>query len=401
MPKKKAKQDLAPKAPMTKRELSRWQKEKRQERIALIAVVTVIAFVAGILLFGFWREVWSRPGQVVARVGNAAITLGRLEQETAYRAKVLDKQIELTNAQVYEYKANAQSGDETASYLVQYIEQQLQQLQMQRVQLGYGTSVLEELIENELIKQEVVKRGGQVTAADVDAQVRLQYQPTPEPTAVLTDTASITATANLTPAPTATAIPEDAWKSNLANTLAAYEITEADFRKFTMEPSVWRSKLTALLGDTIATTAEQVHARHILVATEDEARSLLTLLKEQKSTFEELAAASSTDTQTKDQGGDLGWFARGTMAAEFEAAAFALEPGQISEPISTTYGFHIIRVEEKDANRALSTDQLETARSTAFSNWLTTATASSDIQRSLDADKQTWLNKQIPEALFY
>lgn len=401
MPKKKAKQTVAPKAPMTRRELTRWQKEKRQERIALAFVVSVIVFVAGVLLFGMWREIWSRPGQVVARVGNTAIALGRLAQETTYRAKVLDKQIELTNMQIYQYRANAQSGDETASFLVQYIEQQLQQLQMQRLQLGYGTSVLEELIENELIKQEVIRRGGTVTPADIDAQIRLQYQPTPEPTAAITDTASLTSTVEAPPAPTATAIPENAWQTNLAETLATYAISEADFRKYTIEPSVWRSKLTAMLGETVPTTAEQVHARHILVATEDEAKGILDILKQGSSTFEELAAASSTDTQTAEKGGDLGWFTRGTMTPEFEAAAFALAPGQISEPISTTYGYHIIQVEEKDANRPLSADQIETAKSTAFNNWLTSAMASTSIQRSLGPGEQTWLNKQIPEAQFY
>jgi peptidyl-prolyl cis-trans isomerase D len=67
--------------------------------------------------------------------------------------------------------------------------------------------------------------------------------------------------------------------------------------------------------------------------------------------FAELASANSADAASAAQGGDLGWFGRGDMTPPFEAAAFDLEPGQISEPVLTNYGYHIIKVAEKEEDR--------------------------------------------------
>jgi peptidyl-prolyl cis-trans isomerase D len=67
--------------------------------------------------------------------------------------------------------------------------------------------------------------------------------------------------------------------------------------------------------------------------------------------FAEQARNYSVDPATKDRGGDLGWFARGDMTPAFEQAAFALEPGEISEPVLTPFGYHIIQVTEREENR--------------------------------------------------
>ena len=91
---------------------------------------------------------------------------------------------------------------------------------------------------------------------------------------------------------------------------------------------------------------EQVHARHILVETEEEANKLLLLLKEGLTDFAELAKEKSIGPSAP-SGGDLGFFARGQMVKEFEDAAFSLEPGEISDVVQTQFGYHIIKCEEK------------------------------------------------------
>lgn len=91
---------------------------------------------------------------------------------------------------------------------------------------------------------------------------------------------------------------------------------------------------------------EEVHARHILVATEDEAKAVKAELDGGKP-FEVLAMEKTTDPSGKQNGGDLGFFSKGMMVPEFEAVAFTLEPGKISDPVQSQFGWHIIKVEEK------------------------------------------------------
>ena len=92
---------------------------------------------------------------------------------------------------------------------------------------------------------------------------------------------------------------------------------------------------------------EEVHARHILVATKEDAEAIKADLSAGKP-FEQLATEKSTDPSAAQNGGDLGFFSRGMMVKQFEDAAFALtEPGQVSEPIESQFGWHIIKLEEK------------------------------------------------------
>jgi peptidyl-prolyl cis-trans isomerase C len=87
----------------------------------------------------------------------------------------------------------------------------------------------------------------------------------------------------------------------------------------------------------------QYHARHILVASQDAAQQIIDQLKGGAS-FEELAKSKSTDS-TKDQGGDLGWFAANTMVAPFATAIMGLKKGEITQtPVQTPYGWHVIQL---------------------------------------------------------
>lgn len=104
---------------------------------------------------------------------------------------------------------------------------------------------------------------------------------------------------------------------------------------------------------------EEVRARHILVPTEAEARTALTEARRPNADFAEVARRRSTGPGAR-EGGDLGFFKRSDMIPEFAAAAFAMQPGQISEnPVRTQFGWHVIKVEER---RAVPPPAFEDAR---------------------------------------
>ncbi|MFL5060059.1 MAG: peptidylprolyl isomerase [Xanthobacteraceae bacterium] len=89
----------------------------------------------------------------------------------------------------------------------------------------------------------------------------------------------------------------------------------------------------------------EVHARHILVETEDEAKAVVAELKK-GADFAELAKAKSKDPGSAD-GGDLGYFTKDQMVPEFSEAALKLDKGQLSDPVKTQFGWHVIKVEDK------------------------------------------------------
>jgi peptidyl-prolyl cis-trans isomerase C len=105
------------------------------------------------------------------------------------------------------------------------------------------------------------------------------------------------------------------------------------------------------------TNEEEVHARHILVATEDEAKAIETQLKG-GADFAALAKEKSKDPGAAN-GGDLGYFTKSQMVPEFAEAAFKLDKGQISDPVHTQFGWHIIKVEDKRIKPTPSFDQVK------------------------------------------
>jgi peptidyl-prolyl cis-trans isomerase C len=102
---------------------------------------------------------------------------------------------------------------------------------------------------------------------------------------------------------------------------------------------------------------QEVHARHILVETEDEAKAIEEELKK-GADFAELAKKKSKDPGASD-GGDLGFFTKDQMVPEFSNVAFALEPGKISDPVKSQFGWHIIKVEEKRNRKAPDFEQVK------------------------------------------
>jgi len=133
---------------------------------------------------------------------------------------------------------------------------------------------------------------------------------------------------------------------------------------------------------TVARQEEQVHARHILVATEEEGRALLARLAAGED-WAALAAELSIDTGSKDNAGDLGWFGRGVMVEPFETAAFALEAGETSDLVKSDFGYHVIHVLEKglqELDDATITQKQQEAFQAWFDEQKATAAISITVQ---------------------
>jgi parvulin-like peptidyl-prolyl isomerase len=147
----------------------------------------------------------------------------------------------------------------------------------------------------------------------------------------------------------------------------AEEISEDTIRSV-YEAELYRRKLADTLGKDIPAAEEQVWARHILVETEVEAKAALDLIN-QGVDFATVAQRFSKDTGSGANGGDLGWFGKGAMVAPFEEAAYSLQVGEISEPVKSDFGYHIIQVLGRQ-ELPVTAAQIEQKKDAALNEWL-------------------------------
>jgi parvulin-like peptidyl-prolyl isomerase len=123
----------------------------------------------------------------------------------------------------------------------------------------------------------------------------------------------------------------------------------------------------------------------ILVTTEEEAQDVVARL-ESGEDFADVAPEVSIDIASKESGGDLGWFPEGIKAEEFDAVAFNLEPGTLSEAFSTEQGYWVIEVLEKEDNRPLAEDARQQLGFQSFSDWLQNQWAQK-VERKVDVNE--------------
>ncbi len=141
------------------------------------------------------------------------------------------------------------------------------------------------------------------------------------------------------------------------------------------------AKIQTDVVQSVGTTAPQVHARHILVKTREEAVAIIAQL-DGGADFATLAAENSLDQSTKLNGGDLGWFPPRTLTlVDLERIAFEMQPGDRSEPISSRLGYHVLEVLEFEENREISQEALIVLQQAAIENWVEGLKAQSVVDR--------------------
>ena len=201
--------------------------------------------------------------------------------------------------------------------------------------------VLDKLIIEELIEEEVSKKGITVE----DAKLEETYNSFKERLEQDEELKKFYEENNLD---------EEFVKEQIRMELLVQEYEKAVFEELGLND---QEKLNELTKDYVV----QVSAKHILVDDEELAKELITKI-EAGEDFTELAKEHSKDPSVKDNSGDLGYFPREVMVPEFEKAAFSMNVGEVSEPVKTDYGYHIIKVEGKktieDLKEEISEEEL-------------------------------------------
>ena len=408
---------------VTKKHVARLERERRQVNLIRGIAIGGILIVVGLLVYGYLRLNVFALREPVAEVNGEVITTGAWQERVKFqRAQLLN-----VYAQYSMFQQN---------FGIDY-SQQMQQIAgtLSSPEI-LGQQVLDQMTDEILIRQEAEKMGITVTEEEVEAAVRENFEffpdGTPSPTITPTEvefptltsqqltlypstatpaeaptsTAEPTATLDMsaTPPPTATTAPStptpvpplptgsptpytleqfETQYNDLLESLDTYNISERTVRSV-YEAGLYREKLLEEVTKDVATSEEQVWARHILVRNEAEARAAMLLL-DQGVDFAEVARRYSQDTGSGAIGGDLGWFGRGAMVAEFEESAFDLEVGEISEPVQSQFGYHIIQVLGHQEN-PLNASQYEQKKETELAEWLTTVREEASI-----TTYETWI----------
>lgn len=258
-----------------------------------------------------------------------------LSSNSAYVAKVNNRVIALNDFKIL----LAQTKKQYATRLQIDFKSETGRMMLSNLQ----KQLINQLVERELIKQEAEKLNIKVAGSDIDKDL------------------------------------EDIVKNNFGGDRTKLEkaLRENDMTLMDLRHNLKNQKLTIEVNKKVTAKAkvaddelndyykkniesykklEEIQAFHILVKTEEQAKKLKEeLLK--GGDFVKFAKQYSLDTSNKDQGGDLGFFTKGRMVKEFEAAAWGLKPGEISEPVKTNYGYHIIKRGETHPDKLISFEE--------------------------------------------
>ena len=242
-----------------------------------------------------------------------------------------------------------------------------------------GSEVIDQLIYDKVLKIEAEKEGLELSDEEVYTQLKNMFG-YEEPSA---ESESPMGMDSFNVDPSATESDDDKFAAfrNYAESILAQgygeEISFDFIENYAKNVLLDNLMFEADLEDRVF-EAEMVNARHILVEDEETAKEILAKL-EAGEEWDTLASENSLDTANKDNSGSLGWFGRGEMVAEFEEAAFELEPGEISEPVKTSFGYHIIASDGKEI-RPLNGAALQAAQNEAYDEWTLELRSKHDIQ---------------------
>ncbi|MFZ2489679.1 MAG: peptidylprolyl isomerase [Anaerolineae bacterium] len=407
----------------SRKETAMTRRERERARQLTLVVSAVVGVALLLLAVALLYQAIILPASAVATVNGEKISTRSLGVESRF------SQYQQINQLQYFQQLEQQFGGQ--GFFTSQIQQITSQLSNNET---LANTVMENMIDQTLVEQ--LAKSNDISVGEAELQARLESfiasqqgfvtapdatataealaaatpTPSPTPSPTPTSTLAITATAVLTPtatpAPTPTAHLQttDEFNTGLENVLAnvseGAKISENQVRAIyiaALRNEILTEKLQEKLGDQMPLQGEQVHARHILIsvaadasdsdreAALNKAISITTRLRNGED-FVTLAQKYSDDTGSATNGGDLGFFGRGQMVAEFEEVAFSQALNQISDPVKSQFGYHIIETLEK------------TPGTPNFTQWLQDQKAQAKITRSLTAARIPKLTVLVNQA---
>ena len=413
---KRAKQELEKEKELTKKQIAHSRRQREQQKRAFIAVGAVLALILIVAAVGLYDLLIAQPSRPVAVVNDAPITVAQYQTRVRYERYILDDLLQRVQV---ELNSISGSQDSTGGFLAQYYQQFANQVYQQR--LGVDQQTLNSMVEEDLARQKAAELGLTVSEPEINEDIRSRiaaqsgfltqaqatsaastvvaatataqtFTPTPLPTPTPTLTATVAATPTETlptpePTPTAHIITDAEFSQSYAAYLKLLQdkagVSEAQFRSY-IQARLVVQKVAKHFADQTPTQAEQTNVSDIQVPTQAEAEAVRKELVAGQD-FALVATRVSSDTYTAQQGGEMGWFLKGDLSQQygpsFEDAVAALQPGQISQPISSTVmsAWYIFKVNDRVV-RPLDPSQLRTEQQKAYSDWLSSATSSAGVK---------------------
>lgn len=359
--------------------VGRVEREQRLNRIITFSTIGVLAVIVIVILVGVIQEAFITPNVTIATVRGEEIKVADFQARVRMQRAVLISDFQRIQSQ-FQTAADPSLQQQYLSFVAQY-ESQLDPASV-------GQLILNQMIDDILIKQEAQSRDIEVTEEEVTEMLNtiFGYFPNGYPT--------------FTPAPTIEPS-EDGEEVEIPSIPEPTSITEEEYNQLLddyfdsfgefgvneevllsiFEAELYREKLSEVLAEGITQEEDQVNARHILVADLETAESVLERL-DNGETWEDLAFELSLDTSNSAFGGDLGWFTEGTMVQEFNDAAFGGEVGAIVGPVETQFGFHLIDILGHEV-RPLPEDQLNYRVSLALTDLITQIKGPAEIAEQI------------------
>ncbi|MDZ4770636.1 MAG: peptidylprolyl isomerase [Chloroflexota bacterium] len=418
------------------------EREVAVQRLVILGVVAAGALIAVILVLAFIVDQFIRPAQTVAVVNGTSITVGDFTARTRLERALLGEQI---NEGIALYSGFGLESDQ----IVQQISSQApysEWLNELSVPDQLGNRVLGDMVEDVLIRQQADELGIAVTDEDVQREINEYFAydpnagvvdptatpsptltptpivsptPSPIPTETLVPTATIEATVDAlaptqlptttpaftstpaaTPTPSATPSVEerqqqfqDQRSSFYSRVTSSAGVSEATIIAYFTQRALRQKVREAVLGENEA-MGTFVNARHILVASQEEAQRVVDALAAGES-FAALAALFSTDGSAQN-GGELGWSQPDRYVEEFADAVTTGAVGAILGPVQTQFGFHVIQVTGRE-QRAVTDAEADTQQSIAFSTYLDDLRAADTTQVEIN---DIWADNVPSEPVF-